>query len=65
MGACGDYALPTTDGQRVIDTTLDEFLRYLAQEVQRYRKDYSLNEGNAFGMWYAIDSRRVAGPGRA
>lgn len=36
--------------------TQDEFLRYLSQEVQRYRKDYSLTEGKAFGLWYAVDS---------
>ena len=36
--------------------TQNEFLKYLDQEVQRYRKDYSLSEGKAFGMWYAIDS---------
>ena len=36
--------------------TQDEFLRYLGQEVQRYRKDYSLSEGKAFGLWYAADS---------
>jgi hypothetical protein len=34
----------------------EDFLKYLAQQVQRYRKEYSLNEGKAFGMWYAIDS---------
>lgn len=36
--------------------TQDEFLRYLGQEVQRYRKDYSLSEGKALGLWYAADS---------
>lgn len=36
--------------------TPNEFLKYLAQQVQQYRKNYSLNEGKAFGMWYAIDS---------
>jgi hypothetical protein len=36
--------------------TQEDFLRYLAQEVQRYRKHYSLGEGKAFGLWYAMDS---------
>jgi len=34
----------------------DEFLKYLSQQVQRYRKEYSLSEGKAFGLWYAVDS---------
>ncbi len=34
----------------------EEFLRYLGQQVQRYRKEYSLTEGKAFGLWYALDS---------
>ena len=36
--------------------TQDEFLKYLGQQVSRYRKDYSLSEGKAFGLWYAVDS---------
>lgn len=36
--------------------TEDEFLKYLGRQVQRYRGEYSLNEGRAFGLWYAIDS---------
>lgn len=36
--------------------TQDEFLQYLGQQVQRYRKQYSLTEGKAFGLWYAVDS---------
>ena len=36
--------------------TEDEFLKYLRQQVQRYRKEYSLTEGKAFGLWYAVDS---------
>lgn len=33
----------------------DVFLKYLAKEVKRYRTDYSLSEGKAFGLWYATD----------
>lgn len=36
--------------------TQDEFLKYLRQQVQQYRKQYSLTEGKAFGLWYAVDS---------
>ena len=36
--------------------TQDEFLKYLGQQVQRLRKQYSLTEGKAFGLWYAVDS---------
>jgi hypothetical protein len=34
----------------------DVFLRYLGDQVKRYRRAYSLNEGKAFGLWYAVDS---------
>jgi hypothetical protein len=34
----------------------DDFLKYVSQQVQRYRKEYSLSEGKAFGLWYAVDS---------
>lgn len=33
-----------------------KFLEYLAQQVQRYRRDYSLTEGKAFALWYAIEN---------
>lgn len=36
--------------------TQDEFLKYLRQQVHRYRAEYSLSEGKAFGLWYAVDS---------
>lgn len=36
--------------------TQDEFLKYLGQQVQRYRRQYALTEGKAFGLWYAVDS---------
>lgn len=36
--------------------TKEEFLRYLKKEVKRYGKSYSLNEGKAFGLWYAVES---------
>jgi hypothetical protein len=29
---------------------------YLRDQVKKYRKEYSLNEGKAFGLWYAVDS---------
>lgn len=34
----------------------DVFLKYLRDQVKKYRKEYSLNEGKAFGLWYAVDS---------
>lgn len=36
--------------------TQDEFLKYLGQQVQNYKAQYSLSDGKAFGLWYAIDS---------
>jgi hypothetical protein len=36
--------------------TLDEFLKYLNGQVKLLRKNYALNEGKAFGLWYAVDS---------
>ncbi len=36
--------------------TQDEFLKYLGQQVHRYRTEYSLSDGKAFGLWYAVDS---------
>lgn len=33
----------------------DDFLKYLAQQLKRYKGEYSLSEGKAFGLWYAID----------
>lgn len=33
----------------------DLFLKYLSKGVKRYRGEYSLTEGKAFGMWYATD----------
>ncbi|MGD0202057.1 MAG: AIPR family protein [Bryobacteraceae bacterium] len=36
--------------------TQDEFLKYLGHQVQQYRKRYTLTEGKAFGLWYAVDS---------
>jgi hypothetical protein len=36
--------------------TQDEFKKYLVHQVKKYRADYSLNEGKAFGLWYAVDS---------
>jgi len=33
-----------------------DFLKYLRTEVNKYQAQYSLNEGKAFGLWYAIDS---------
>jgi hypothetical protein len=35
---------------------LDEFLKYLRQQVEQYSGQYSLSEGKSFGLWYAIDS---------
>lgn len=34
----------------------DVFLVYLGDQVKRYRTEYSLTEGKAFGLWYAVDS---------
>ena len=34
----------------------DVFLVYLGDQVKRYRTVYSLTEGKAFGLWYAVDS---------
>src|SRR6266853_6573700 len=34
----------------------DIFLKYLAKQVKQYRGEYSLSEGKAFGLWYAIDN---------
>jgi hypothetical protein len=35
------------------------FVRYLRQQVKNYQKHYTLNEGKAFGMWYAVDSLAI------
>jgi hypothetical protein len=34
----------------------DVFLVYLGDQVKKYRTEYSLTEGKAFGLWYAVDS---------
>lgn len=34
----------------------DIFLKYLGDQVRRYRTQYSLTEGKAFGLWHAADS---------
>ena len=34
----------------------DVFLKYLGTQVKKYRTEYSLTEGKAFGLWYAVDS---------
>ena len=34
----------------------DVFLKYLGDQVMRYKTEYSLTEGKAFGLWYAVDS---------
>jgi hypothetical protein len=34
----------------------DVFLKYVRDRVKRYRTEYSLTEGKAFGLWYAVDS---------
>ena len=40
-----------------LDTIVDNsFLTYLKKQIGHYRRDYSLSEGKAFGLWYAIDS---------
>lgn len=39
--------------------TTEEFLTYLRTQVKKYQSQYSLNEGKAFGLWYAIDSLRL------
>lgn len=31
------------------------FLKYVATQVKRYRNDYSISEGKAFGLWYATE----------
>lgn len=36
--------------------THSDFLRYLSAQVKRYKAEYSLTEGKAFGLWYAVDS---------
>jgi len=33
----------------------DNFLKYLRTQVKHFRDQYSLSEGKAFGMWYAIE----------
>lgn len=33
----------------------EDFLKYLRGKVAVHRKDYSLSEGKAFGLWYGID----------
>jgi len=38
-----------------MDRMHDVFLKYLSKEVKRYRNEYSLSEGKAFGLWYATD----------
>jgi len=35
--------------------TPDDFLTYLRDKVAEHKKDYSLSEGKAFGLWYAVD----------
>lgn len=35
------------------------FLRYLREEVERLAKRYSLSNGQAFMMWYAVESLRL------
>ncbi|MBI4480964.1 MAG: AIPR family protein [Acidobacteria bacterium] len=34
----------------------DEFLKYLRRQVKGYQTEYSLSDGKAFGLWYAIES---------
>jgi hypothetical protein len=34
----------------------DPFLKYLRKQVKRYQTQYSLSEGKAFGLWYAVNS---------
>ena len=36
--------------------TQDDFLKYLKQQVSKYKAEYSLTDGKAFGLWYAVDS---------
>jgi hypothetical protein len=36
--------------------TRDDFLKFLERKVAEHRKDYSLSEGKAFGLWYGVDS---------
>jgi hypothetical protein len=36
--------------------TPEAFLKYFRAQVKKYRHQYSLNEGKAFGLWYASDS---------
>lgn len=35
--------------------TPGDFLKYVNQQVSRYRKEYTLSEGKAFALWYAVD----------
>jgi hypothetical protein len=36
--------------------TQTEFLKYLAERVSDYESRFDLNTGQAFAMWYAIES---------
>jgi len=33
-----------------------QFLKYLRSQIRHHMREYSLSEGKAFGMWYALDS---------
>jgi hypothetical protein len=35
--------------------TPNDFLKYLGQQVQGYRKEYAFTDGKAFGLWYAVE----------
>lgn len=35
--------------------TQQEFLKYLNNQVRLFKKNYGLNEGKSFGLWFAVD----------
>ena len=36
--------------------TQDEFRKYLNGQMKSLKRNYALNEGKSFGLWYAVDS---------
>jgi AIPR protein len=35
------------------------FLKYLGEQVRKFRTEYSLSDGKAFGLWYAVESLKL------
>jgi hypothetical protein len=49
------YKLAITN-KRIVAHDTRGILKYFRAQVKKYRHQYSLNEGKAFGLWYASDS---------